>query len=163
MKTAGAGLLGAGCVGVARMSSAAPAPEGVASLVERFEHLAVGDAKQVSGLTLSSGHFECRLSAGRAAPVLAGEEVVGIFYEGAGTMAYVSADPLEASTFSFNARKVSSLKLDKTEQGVRVTDGFARVLWLAQGRPLAPIQGAAAAPLTDAFARQREKFRRANG
>jgi hypothetical protein len=163
MNTMRAILAGVVCLAAARVCAAAAGPEGVASIVERFEHLTVGDAKQVSGLILSSGHFDCRLSAGRAAPVLAGDEVVGIYYDGGGTMSYVSADPLEASTFSYNVRKVSSLKLDKTDQGVRVTDGFARVLWLAQGRPLPPIEGAAAAPLTESFSKQREKFRRANG
>jgi len=163
MRTSRVVLLGAVCLSAARLPASGAGPETVGSIVERFEHLTVGDAKQISGLALSSGHFECRLSAGRAAPVLAGEQVVGLYYDGAGTMSYVSADPLEASTFSYNVRKVSSLKLDKTDKGVRVTDGFARVLWLAQGAAVPALEGAAAAPLTDSFAKQREKFRRANG
>src|SRR5690348_11104532 len=99
MRTSRVVLLGAVCLSAARLPASGAGPETVGSIVERFEHLTVGDAKQISGLALSSGHFECRLSAGRAAPVLAGEQVVGLYYDGAGTMSYVSADPLEASTF----------------------------------------------------------------
>ena len=156
-KTPRALLLAVVCAAAAPLR--AGAPENVASLVERFGHLSVGDAKQVKEMTLSSGHFECRLSGGSAAPVLAGDEVVGIYYEGAGTMSYVSADPLEASLVAFNA-KASSLKPEKTEQGVRLTDRFARVLWISQGRAMAPLDGAAAASLTASFAKQREKFHR---
>jgi hypothetical protein len=158
MKTTRMLLLGVVCA--AAPGRAGAADGGIASLVERFEHLAVGPAKQVSPMTLSSGHFDCRLAAGRAAPVLAGDDVVGLYYEGAGTMAYLSADPLEASTVVFNARKASSLHVEKSEQGVKLTDGFSRILWIAQGRPVPPLEGSAAAPLTDAFARQRDKFRR---
>jgi hypothetical protein len=162
MKTRRPVLLAALCA-VAAARSAGAAGENVAALVERYDHLSVGAAKQVTPMTLTSGHFECRLGPGRAAPVLAGEEVVGIYYEGAGTMSYVSTDPLEASTFAWNVRKVSSLRLEKTPQGARVTDNFARVLWLSAGRPLPPLEGAAGGSLADAFAKEREKFRRIVG
>jgi hypothetical protein len=157
MKTARGLLLGLVCAAASAWLSAA-GTESISSMVERYDHLAVGGAKQVGPMTLSAGHFECRLGAGRAAPVLAGDEVVGVYYEGSGTMAYVSADPLEASTVLFNAKKASSLRADKSEQGVRLTDGLSRVLWISPGRPLPALEGSSAAPLADVFARHREKF-----
>ena len=52
--------------------------------------------RPVTNLKLTSGHFECVLAAGRASFVKAGEDVVGIFFDGSGTMEYVSVDPIEA-------------------------------------------------------------------
>ena len=138
----------------------ADAPENIASILERFEHLTVGDAKLVGPLTLAAGHLECRLPSGRAAPVLAGGEVVGIFFDGTGSLEYVSADPLEAPVVLFNTRKASSLKAEKTEKGIRIRDTFTRVLWLAQGQPMPPLDGPAAPSVAGPFAKQREKFGR---
>lgn len=138
-------------------------PENIVSILERFDHLTVGEAKLVGPLTLSAGHLECRLASGRAAPVLAGDEVVGIFFDGNGTLEYVSADPLEAPVVLFNTRKASSLKAEKTEKGIRIRDSFARALWLAQGQPVPPLDGPAAPSVAAAFAKQRDKFRRILG
>lgn len=138
----------------------AGAPESIASILERFGHLTVGDAKLVGPLTLAAGHLECRLPSGRAAPVLAGDEVVGIFFDGTGSLEYVSADPLEAPVVLFNTRKASGLKAEKTEKGIRIRDTFTRVLWLAQGQPLPPLEGPAAPSVAASFSKQREKFGR---
>src|SRR5437867_180928 len=80
-----------------------PAPRvNVARTVERFENLSVGsEAFTVNDLRLTSSHLDCRLVSGRAAPVRAGEDVVGLFFEGRGSMEYVSADPVEAPVVLF--------------------------------------------------------------
>ncbi|HVQ54531.1 MAG TPA: hypothetical protein VMT25_05090, partial [Thermoanaerobaculia bacterium] len=96
-------ILGAGLL--LRLPAAAAEGPALPELVERFDHLRVGEAVAVSGLRLSVGHFECRLKAGRAAPVQAGEEVVGLFFEGEGSMEYVSVDPVEAPVVLFDAKK----------------------------------------------------------
>jgi len=49
----------------------------------------------VQGLRLSAGHVTLVLANGNAAPVVAGDEVVGIFFRGQGTLEYLSADPVE--------------------------------------------------------------------
>ena len=150
--------LGAGLV----LRSLAAGAEGPAlpEIVERFDHLRVGEAVAVSGLRLSAGHFECTLKSGRAAPVRAGDEVVGLFFEGEGSMEYVSVDPVEAPVVLFDTKKGSGLKAEKTERGVVLRDGFRRLLWLAQASPLPELAGPPAAPLADAFRKEREKFAR---
>ncbi len=132
---------------------------GLSATLERFDHLQVGDATGVADRTLTSGHLRCTLKSGRAAPVRAGDEVVGLFFEGDGAMDYVSADPIEAPVVAFNAKKASSLVAEKSEQGTRLRSPFKRLLWLA-GAGFPAAGAAAAAPLADAFRDQREKFGR---
>ncbi len=163
MKAAGRALLAACAALSPTLALAASGPPGLVASVEQFDHLALGDVRTVGPLTLAVGHFECRLASGHAAPVLAGDQVVGIFFEGTGAMEYVSADPLEATTVVFNARKGSDLKPEKTDKGVRLRDSFTRLLWLAQGQPLPPLGDKPYTPLTAAFASQRAKFARVRG
>src|SRR5262249_39495501 len=137
-----AGSAGALAFAAAASLFAADRPS-LPAIVEQFDHLTIGKPMVVGPLTLSSEHMQCKLLSGNAAPVLAGDEVVGIFFEGTGTMDYLSADPLEASTVVFTAKKGSSLKPEKTDKGVRLRDNFRRVLWLAQGQPLPALAGTA--------------------
>lgn len=152
------GLLAAVALASSRTLAAAE-PSTLTETIERFDRLAVGEAVSVSGLRLAAGHISCLLKSGRAAPVRAGEDVVGLFFEGDGAMEYLSADPIEAPVVVFDAKKASGLKPEKTEKGIVLRDSFQRLLWLAQGQPLPALSGAGAAPLA-AFASHREKFRR---
>jgi hypothetical protein len=145
---------------VCRAGQARAAGPALAETIDRFDHLRVGDAVSVSALTLSAGRFTCRLSAGRAAPVRAGDEVVGLFFEGEGAMEYVSTDPVEAPLVLFDVRKGSGLRAERTERGVVVRDAFRRLLWLAQGAPVPRAEGPSAAPLDGSFRKEREKFGR---
>jgi Peptidase family M1 domain len=130
-------------------------------IVERFDRLRIGEAVSVSNRTFSAGRFLCRLVSGRAAPVRAGEEIVGIFFEGDGAMEYVSTDPVEGPVVLFDARKGSSLKAEKTDGGVTLRDSFRRLLWLSRGAPAPDVSGTpGAASLEEAFRRQRAKFGR---
>ena len=133
------------------------------AIIEQFDHLSVGKSMLVGPVTLSSGHLECKLQSGNAAPVLAGDDVVGVYFEGTGSMEYLSVDPVEAPSVMFNARKGSSLKPEKTDKGVRLRDNFTRILWIAQGQPMPSLSGQPSTALTPGFAGQREKFRRLNG
>jgi hypothetical protein len=159
MKATRAPLLAAFCLAVCTRPALAADP-GLAETIDHFDHLRPGDPVAVSNLHLTSGHFECTLRSGSAAPVRAGEEVVGLFFEGDGVMDYLAADPIEAPVVLFDAKKGSSLTPEKTDHGVRLRDSFRHLLWLAQGEPVPTVSGTAGAPLADAFRRQREKFGR---
>jgi hypothetical protein len=132
----------------------------LAETVDRFDHLQPGDAVAISGRALSAGRFTCTLKTGRAAPVRAGDEVVGLFFEGEGAMEYVSTDPVEAALVLFDTRKGSGLKAEKTDRGVVVRDTFRRLLWIARGTPVPEVSGAPAASLANSFRKEREKFGR---
>ncbi len=152
--------LGLLLLSMAGQSAAEGAPERLASVIDRFDHLRVGDALSVQDRTLSAGRFTASLKSGRAAPVRAGDEVVGLFFEGEGSMEYTSTDPVEGPVVLFDARKGSSLKAEKTGRGVVVRDTFRHLLWIARGTPVSDLSGAPAPPLSDSFRREREKFGR---
>jgi Peptidase family M1 domain len=141
----------------------ADTPPGLLATIEQFDRLTVGNAVTVGSMTAATGHLVCRISSGRVAPVLAGDATVGFFFEGRAEMEYLSVDPIEAPLVTFNAKKASGLKPEKTEKGVRLRDRFTRLLWIAQGEPLPAFTGADAAPMTSSLAAQREKFRRLRG
>ena len=148
--------------GLAAGAGAADGPS-LPEIVERFDHLQVGEAVEVRDVPLSAGRFVCRLASGRAAPVRAGEETVGLFFEGEGAMEYLSADPVEAPLVLFDVRKGSSLKAERSERGIVIRDAFRRVLWIARGVPVPRLEGRTAPSLSDSFRKQRAKFSRAHG
>src|ERR1700738_3050127 len=96
------GLLASLCLALSASPASAATPN-LAETIERFDHLRVGDAVAVTNLRLGEEHFECILRSGSAAPVKAGEEVVGLFLEGDGTMDYLSVEPIEAPVVAFVA------------------------------------------------------------
>jgi len=157
MKLRRAVLAAAVCLAPGALQAAGP---GLSETLERFDHLTVGDAVSVSKLHLTAGHMDCTLLSGRAAPVRAGDEIVGVFFEGDGAMDYLSADPIEAPVVLYNARKGTRLSPEKSAQGVRVRDSFTRLLWLASGAMPPALAGAAAPGLASAFREHREKFGR---
>ena len=142
-----------------RPLAAAEAPDLLATL-EAFDHPTLGEAVNVSGVRLEGPHASFVLESGRAAPVSAGDRIVGLFFEGRGAFDYLSADSIEAPVVVFNAKKGSSLKPEKTADGVRLQDSFKRLLWLAAGKPLPELSGSPAPPLADAFRKHRDKFGR---
>jgi len=156
----------AGVAGLAALPAAAAGPEhNLAETIERFESLRVDAASvAVSDLRLTSGHLTLACRPGKASLVRAGEEVVGIFYQGSGSLEYQSVDPIEFPLTSFNARKATGLTAQKGEKSVTLRDNFTQVLWLAAGQTLPALPGSGGGPsLQGAFDRQQEKFHRARG
>jgi hypothetical protein len=59
-----------------------------ADLISRYDEPTVGtDSTEVTGLRFSAGHLSLVLS-GRATPVRAGDETVGFFFRGKGSLEY---------------------------------------------------------------------------
>jgi len=153
-------LVGAACAFALHARLHAADPPSLPATLERFDHLQVGDAVAVSNVPLSAGHMTCTLKSGRAAPVRAGDDVVGLYFEGEGSMDYLAADAVEAPVVVYSTKKATSLAPQKTAEGVWLRDSFKRLLWVSTGAPLPPLSGAAAASLQAAFTQQREKFGR---
>ncbi len=159
-------MLGTACLAF----SALAVDGGLAPTVARFDHLQVGASASVANLRLASGHLVLTLKSGAAAPVKAGDEVVGIYFEGSGELAYTSADPVELPILTFNAKKATGLDVERGEGGAVVRDTPQRILWLAAGQEIPAISalssagaGAGAAPLEASFAKHLDRLRHVVG
>jgi Peptidase family M1 domain len=147
------------------LTSVAPggsADADLAETIDRFETLRLSGSGSVPvrNLPLTSGHLTLLLKSGNAALVRAGNEIVGLFFEGQGDLEYRSADPIEFPAMTYNLKKASSLAFEKGA-ALTVRDRFERVLWLAAGTPLPELPGSAGPSLEASLQKQREKFRKA--
>ena len=96
-------------LGVLLVSSIAAADETAPQLVTRYENLALGGpAVAVSNMTISSGSMKLTLNSGSAAPVKAGDEVIGIFFKGDGAFDYSANDAVELPIMQTNLRNTKS-------------------------------------------------------
>jgi hypothetical protein len=132
----------------------------VAGLAEQYGAPKVGPAVTARNLTFESGHLKINLHDGTAAPVMAGSETLGLYFKGAGSLEYLSADPAEAAILSTNVKRSTKLKAEKTDKGLVIRDNFDEVfLWVA-GREVPKATGDAAPSLEQAFAAHRDTFGR---
>ncbi|HYH06977.1 MAG TPA: hypothetical protein VEK11_07940 [Thermoanaerobaculia bacterium] len=65
---------------------AAAAPTTAAGLVETYDHPTLGKSSPVSNVTVEIGHMKITLGSGSAAPVMAGDEQLGIYFKGTAAM-----------------------------------------------------------------------------
>jgi hypothetical protein len=153
-----------GALLLAVLPAAVPAEEGgLGAAIESWERLRAGPSAPVSDLKLTAGHATLLLKSGAASPVLAGEEIVGLFFAGAGELEYQSVDPVEFPVFDFNVRKATGLEVQRSEARATVRDKFQRVLWLAVGHPLPSLSGSGGSSLEASLTSHLEKFRRMQG
>ena len=131
-------------------------------LVEQWSVLTLaGPPHPVEGLRLSAGHLTLTLVRGDAILVLAGDQVVGLFFRGQGTLEHLSVDPVEAPIVSYNVRKNTGLTLASEGKALRIRDRFEEVLWLAGAGALPALPPAvSSATPGEAFARHVKKFSR---
>ncbi|HKD18401.1 MAG TPA: M1 family aminopeptidase, partial [Thermoanaerobaculia bacterium] len=128
-------------------------------VMERFEKLQISGAGGLSAKThLVSGHLDCTLTGGSVALVKAGDDVVGVFFSGTGSMEYVSEDPIEAPVMTFMAKKDTHLSPEKTSKGILLKDNFSTLLWISVGESLPDIPRVGSASLDALFQAHREKF-----
>ena len=133
---------------------AAPTAE---ELVQRYKKLTLGEAKSVSGFKVSVGHLNVMLDSGTVAPVMAGEEQVGLFLNGAGSFTYESVNKDELTALRYNA-KHADLGVPPATDKATITEKFKSVLLRGNGLP--EVSGAAAAAPAAPFAELREMFER---
>jgi hypothetical protein len=162
---------------VSCVRAAVASGEELAATVRRYDAIRPGASSvAVRDLVLTSGHATWTLKTGQVTPVRAGEEIVGLFFEGTGAFEYRSADPIEHPIVSYEARKAASLTPEKAGSDLALRDSFQKLLWLSVGRPLPELPGGkemwiagearveasvAAGPSLDAsFRAHREKFSR---
>lgn len=144
------------------LPAATPAPPNLSETIERFESLRAGSSSAaVKDLRLTCGHLDLVLRTGNATPIRAGEETVGFFFQGTGSLDYRSVDPVEFPVMAFNVRKNTSLAAEKGDKTLRVRDYFERLVWLSSTPLPAEIREAQGPALGVPFKEQLEKVRRA--
>jgi len=154
MKTLSAALL------VLLLSFPLCASETVASLVEIYDQPRLGAAGRMQNVQWSHGHLKVNLADGSAAPVLAGDETIGIYFKGKGTYEYLSADPTEASVLQTNARKATGLKAEKADGGLVVRDSFDSLLLWTRNAVAPVIAPGEVSAISGNFTSHRELFAR---
>lgn len=139
-------------------SFSAHAEDTVAGLVETYDHPRLGATISVQDQTWKHEHLTILMSQGVAAPVMAGDETIGIYFRGTGTWDYVSVDPAEFTVMETNTRSSTNLKVEKTDSGRVLRDSFTELfLWTSSvERPLIAEPSAAEAASDPALA---EKFK----
>jgi hypothetical protein len=131
----------------------------VAGLAETYDHPTIGKAAPVNGLTFESGHMKITLAQGSAAPVMAGDETIGLFFKGSGRFEYRSEDPTEAAVMTTNLKNATNLKAEQSGNALIVRDTFDEVFLRIAGREVPKVSGDGTA-LDAAFAQHREAFSR---
>jgi hypothetical protein len=119
------------------------APSDPAEDLRRFDALRVGASASVRDLALSCGRAAMTLKSGSVAPIRAGGEVVGLYFEGAGSLEYRSEDPVEFQAAERQNRKTAGLAVEKREKALVFRDTFDHLTWLASGKPLPDLPGGA--------------------
>lgn len=136
--------------------SIASAAETAPDLVNRLSKLSVGSAVTASNVALTSGRMRVSFVSAIAAPVKAGDEVVGTFYKGNGTFEYTSDDPVEHPLLKTNLKNSrASANVANSGANVAVKGNVTEVLWL-DGK--AAPAGAATAAIDGDFAANRAIF-----
>ncbi|MGZ8781728.1 MAG: hypothetical protein ACXW31_17560, partial [Thermoanaerobaculia bacterium] len=129
----------------------------VAELMKKYTELTVGEGKSASALKVSVGHLSVVLDSGTIAPVMAGDQQVGLFLSGSGTFTYESANKDELTALRYNAKNVDVAVQGDADKAT-ITQKFKSVLLRGNGLP--EVTGEAAAPPQAQFAELRELFAR---
>ncbi|HET8772261.1 MAG TPA: M1 family aminopeptidase [Thermoanaerobaculia bacterium] len=128
-----------------------------AGLVQQYRTLTVGEGKAVSGFKVDVGHMTLVLGSGTVAPVMAGEQQVGLFLHGSGTFTYETVNKDELPVLRHNAKNVD-LGVQPTAAKATITETFKSVLLRGNGLP--EVTGDAAAAPGAPFQELRELFER---
>jgi hypothetical protein len=149
-------------VGLPRPGAAAAIDESFADACKRWSALSLqGPSRPVTDLRLVSGHLTLELKRGSAALVLAGSDVVGIFFVGQGSLEYLTEDAVERPIVSYNVKKNTSLTEVARDKALVLGDTVREVLWLAQGVALPALTGEGTGqPLDTAFTEHLQRYGR---
>ena len=138
------------------VTSSALAQDTVKTLSKRYSKPQIGPASPVENLVLTSGRMRMTLVRGTAAPVRAGDEVIGLFFAGSGQFAYTADEPIELPAVKTQLRNMkASAKLDERTNVVSGT--FSELLWSAPGR-IPALSGTATEAISEKFDAFRADF-----
>jgi hypothetical protein len=146
---------------VIALSAPPAAAADVAALAAAYANPTLGPAANVVSTTIRISTITIVLT-GETAPVLAGDETIGLFFNGKGTYKYQSTNPLENALTTFEAKKLGR-SAQGGKGGVTITGNFDRLYLRAAGVELPKLAGSAASDaLGRAFRAHLERFARAD-
>lgn len=132
----------------------------VAALVETFDNPTLGPSSVVNNVTVKlSNRMTVTLANGSAAPIMAGDDVIGLFFTGKGSYTYRSEDPLEATNVRYEVKKASDLTLTEAAGVLTLQGNFERMQLRSAGIALPAMSGGAGA-LDAQFKEMREDMAR---
>lgn len=135
--------------------------ETVSATAQRYRNLRLASAASaVENVTFKQDFLVLALTRGSASEVMAGDEKIGIYFRGTGTLSYTSTDPDEFLVLQHNLRQGAKLQTDVTKSAITISTAIEEVLILAGGAPVPELTGAAAGTLEREFAAHREAFGR---
>ncbi len=125
--------------------------------------LRLGDAAPVTNAAFSVGHMKIKFASGSAARVLAGNEPVGLFFKGNGSLEYESTETAELPVVAHNVKAIAHVKLTSDAAHAVISDDFTEVLLVGGGVAWPEIAGSGGAALGDAFKAHEDLFGRLYG
>ncbi len=119
------------------------------------------ESTQVKDLKLEVGHLDVEFS-GSVSKIKVGRSDIGLFLSGRGRIVYESVDVAERAIMTFNTRKATGLKVEKSGDSLAIRDTFERMTFLTSRPELLPkISGEIANSPAEQFQSHREYFDRA--
>ena len=133
------------------------AAQTLSDVVQRYRTLKLGEAKSVSNVDFTIGHARFAVPSGVAAPVMAGDEQVGVYFKAAGTFTYETTNKDEFAVVRYNA-KTNGVQIQASPEKLTFQEPFKELfLW---GNPLPALNGSPATIAASEFEQHRESFQR---
>lgn len=133
----------------------------VATLAAAHANATLGAAARVDKLPIQIANLSIELT-GTTAPVLAGQDPIGIFFSGTGKYVYHSVDAVEKPLVLFEAKKLGRDARKESDGSVTIRGDFSQLYLRAGGLPLPALKGESAdTTLQQLFQKHREHFGKA--
>jgi hypothetical protein len=101
-------------------------------------------AVEVSNQALDCGNLHLAMESGTVTRVLVAGQVVGLYFNGKGSLSYLSKDPAEAEVIRYNLDRNGGRKPVAGAGGLSIVDGLKEALLFYAGQALPAIQGSPA-------------------
>jgi hypothetical protein len=134
----------------------------IATLAAAQANPTLGAAAKVERVTVHISNITIEMTAGIAAPVMAGQTPIGMFFNGDGHYVYRSLDPVEKSLVLFEAKKLGRDARKETDGSVTIRGDFKQLYLRGAGFELPVLKGEAIDPsLQQLFGKHRDHFAKA--
>ncbi|ANM29796.1 hypothetical protein ABI59_09710 [Acidobacteria bacterium Mor1] len=152
--------LAAMVLGLTTLALAETPPPSAATLIDRYENLELagsGQTRAVKDLEFELGRMRFRLDEGTAAPLLAGEQVIGFYFRGKGQYTYVSTEAAEHPPLRYLTRTVK-LKPESGDASLMLRDRFDEMVFVGAGMELPDLGNTEAPSIASYYPKHREYF-----